>query len=289
VWHERRTREREDDDARRRPDPVLLAPPADAVLALQRSAGNHAVSRLLVARVILGDGTDSDDLTIRDLRTRFEEAEERGDDDELDRLREVLTERNNKRKLTDSEETDLDETIFRKHKIFKGVPEPIRDQAAYLERNPESRPPAPSGLFARVYGAATPHGNGLLRIRCRETYHSPVSYVYFEAGGSERETDQHGNVLGSPGKRPPICHIDAYNHLMRAWLDLMQTPSYHGVFPDTAGYDDEHKELAWGDVNNLRPGHNHCNSSTSANARNRSYSQTVMAKVRAWARGKGWL
>ena len=270
-----------------------------ALLALQRSAGNRAVARALsglgaapralIQRDMLSDGTDTDTLRLPELKQRWDAAVANGNVGDLEILRRVLERLSRKRKHSDEDDEIFEETIFAKTKLVKGATySTARDEADYLARNPELRPPMPGGLFNTVYAAAAQHAIGIKRVPCVETPHAPPDYVYFQSGSGQRETDATGAVLGT-GKRPPVCHILPYNHLMRAWLDLMSDKKYSGVRPGAAGYDDAHKELAWGDVTNLRPGHSRCNSSTSRRAVGGNYSQTVETKVRTWLRHKGWL
>jgi hypothetical protein len=296
-WERRFREERRTDDGTAQPAPAPARTLSVAtLLQLQRTAGNQATGallsaapRALIQREQLSDGTDTDTLSASDLETRWQAAQAGGNADDLRILTETLERLSNKHELDDDEEDVLERTIFAKKKMFKGVTyDTVRDTADWLARNPDARPPMPGGLFATVYGAATAHAPGVKRVPCNETAHSPASDVYFEDGGGERETDAAGAVLGA-GRRPPVCHIVPYNHLMRAWLDLMTDGKYTGVKPGAAGYDAAHQELAWGDVTNLRPGHNHCNSTTAASAVGGNYPKSVETRVRAWAHGKGWI
>jgi len=286
VVYAERERRREDERGAQVHRPP--APAAAALLALQRGAGNQAVVRML-AREQLSTGADTDTMTLSDLKQAYLDALNSGNQADYDIVFGVLQRLSTKKRLRDDEDELLEETIFSKHKLFRGVTyESVQDAADFLARNPEVRPTMYSTTFDDVYGGAVKHKTGISKIQCDETPHSPPDFVYFQSGGGRKETDATGTVLGS-GKRPPVCHKDPYNHMMRAWLDLMTDKKYTGVRPGASGYDDAHRELAWGDPSNLQPGHNRCNSKTAHKAVGGNYPKSIETKVRNWAKSKNWL
>ena len=118
-----------------------------------------------------------------------------------------------------------------------------------------------AALWSKVYAGLTPKSNdsSTKQIRCEE-----LCSAYVEVAAAT-------NIERGKTKRPPMCHIVAFNHISWAadWLAGNKSqPAAQGYKgPDAKGYDSETwKKLVW-DETNLRPGHAKCNSMTAAAAR----------------------
>jgi hypothetical protein len=137
--------------------------------------------------------------------------------------------------------------------------------ASYVDIPSHLRPSAPNAkqLWNQVYAglAADPTNHNQLQVACAE---KSDGYVKVESGTKKE--------VGTT-KKPPMCHIIAFNHVKWAAEYLYQNPSnpwsngygkYKG--PDPKQYpNDTWKELVW-DISNLRPGHAKCNSQTASQA-----------------------
>jgi hypothetical protein len=143
------------------------------------------------------------------------------------------------------------------------------------------RPAKPGALWKTVYGGGTKvAATGLYLVDCQEAKHTLATVAIKMDGKSFKEV--------GVGKRPPVCHKIAYNHLYSAWKGIMSRATYTGPQEGAAGFEAAHQDLAWGDLGNLQPGHTHCNSTTASAAKGAAPAGAV-TYVEAWARGKGWL
>lgn len=137
-------------------------------------------------------------------------------------------------------------------------------EESYVDIPLGARPAAPKALWNAVYAGLVAHptkGN-TLRVRCAEL------------GDGYVEVDATTKCESGTNKRPPMCHIIAFNHIKWAvhWLFLNKgnkgnpyAQTYKG--PDQDQLDmTTYGKLVW-DVANLRPGHAACNSHTAAQAR----------------------
>lgn len=120
------------------------------------------------------------------------------------------------------------------------------------------RPSAPAALWNTVYAGLTDSGKypGFQWIDCQE-YCSDRIYI-------DKKTKKEDKV----GKRPPMCHIVAFNHTKWAvsWLYANRL-KYNYSGPDVTGMDnDTWRKLVW-HKSNLRPGHSKCNSKTASQAK----------------------
>jgi hypothetical protein len=120
-------------------------------------------------------------------------------------------------------------------------------------------PPGRSGrLFTRGSWIAAPT-RACSGLRCEELCKSRLFAV--------KKTKQEYNT----SKRPPMCHIVAYNHIKWAveWLYLNKSVKVGGTYkgPNVAGLDDDTwRKLVW-HKSNLQPGHAKCNSKTASQAK----------------------
>lgn len=124
------------------------------------------------------------------------------------------------------------------------------------------RPSAPSALWNTVYGGLRDSHKyaGWQWVDCEENCTGRV-YV-------DKKTKKEDGTT----KRPPMCHVVAYNHIKWAVSWLYNNKSHHvvgGTYkgPDVSGFpDDTWRELVW-HKSNLRPGHSKCNSQTASQAK----------------------
>jgi hypothetical protein len=120
------------------------------------------------------------------------------------------------------------------------------------------RPAAPSALWKTVYARLKDSNkyNNLEWITCEEDCMQTL-YV-------DKKTKKEFNTT----KRPPMCHVVAYNHIKWAveWLHSNKG-KYNYSGPDMLGMDnDTWRDLVW-HTSNLRPGHSKCNSKTASQAK----------------------
>jgi len=135
--------------------------------------------------------------------------------------------------------------------------------ASYVDIPNYARPSAPGAkvLWTQVYGglAPVPNNNNLLQVACAEKNDGAV------------QVDAKTKEEVGKGKKPPMCHIIAFNHIKWAAEYLHANPNdpligskYKG--PNPTNYpNDTWKNLVW-HTNNLRPGHSKCNSQTASQA-----------------------
>lgn len=135
--------------------------------------------------------------------------------------------------------------------------------ASYVDIPSHLRPSAPNAksLWNLVYAglAQDPTNHNQLQVACAE---KSDGYVKVESGTKKE--------VGT-SKKPPMCHIIAFNHVKWAAEFIHTNPSnpwsigfgkYKG--PDPTQYpNDTWKELVW-DLSNLQPGHAKCNSQTAS-------------------------
>lgn len=120
------------------------------------------------------------------------------------------------------------------------------------------RPTAPSALWNKVYAGLKDSTTYTDRqwVKCEEDC---MGTLYVDKK-SKKET---GTV-----KRPPMCHVVAYNHIKWgvSWLYTNRV-KYNYSGPDMLGMpDDTWRALVW-HKSNLRPGHASCNSKTASLAK----------------------
>jgi hypothetical protein len=124
------------------------------------------------------------------------------------------------------------------------------------------RPSAPKALWNTVYSGLVDSKKykGLQWVDCEE-YCTDRVYV-----------DKKSKKEDGTNKRPPMCHIIAYNHTKWAVEWLYNNKSHYlvgGTYkgPDMYGFDDDTwRKLVW-HKSNLRPGHSKCNSKTASQAK----------------------
>lgn len=124
------------------------------------------------------------------------------------------------------------------------------------------RPSAPAALWNTVYAGLTDSQKykGFQWIVCQENC---TNRVYID-----KKTKKEDGTT----KRPPMCHIVAFNHIKWAVSWLYSNKSHYLVGgnykgPDVTGFpDDTWRELVW-HKSNLRPGHSKCNSQTASQAK----------------------
>ena len=151
-----------------------------------------------------------------------------------------------------------------------GMGEEDEYDESYVDIPLGHRPTAPSALWAKVYAGLKDSNKhlGWQWVYCEELCTNAV-FV-------EKKTKREDGT----NKRPPMCHIVAYNHIKWAvdWLFSNKTNhlvggTYKG--PDVSGLDDDTwRKLVW-HKSNLRPGHATCNSKTASQAKGVPNTQTV--------------
>jgi hypothetical protein len=168
---------------------------------------------------------------------------------------------------------------------------------AWIAKNPETRPTYSDQTYYAIYqqnhfpilaniagGLSSPTTMYLNRADCGEKNDGDV---YYANDGTEYVQDLNNNFV-STKKRAPLCHIIPYNHLALAWHQLMGRKKYMGPKPGASGFDDAHKDLAWGNLNNLRAGHASCNSKTASQGRG-GPSKNALDYVKQWCKNRGYL
>lgn len=156
------------------------------------------------------------------------------------------------------------------------------------------RPPKPGALWKAVYSGMVCVSKKLdvWAIDCAERKDSKVYMI----GAAKKECNAKGKLLGGgKGKKPPVCHVIPYNHLMWAWRTIASRHNYGGppFTPSGAPTDQTaHAELAWGNMKNLQPGHAKCNSTTASAATgvpSDPGASAIVKYVEGWCKGKGWI
>lgn len=156
------------------------------------------------------------------------------------------------------------------------------------------RPPKPGALWSAVYSAIAPELGvaSLYSIACAELKDGKV----YMLGKGRKECDDKGKIKGGgKGKKPPVCHVIPYNHLMWAWRTIATRGGYKGPgFTGSGAPTDQtaHAELAWGNLKNLRPGHAVCNLKTAFAAAGEPPGPSqagILKYVEGWCKGKKWI
>jgi hypothetical protein len=136
--------------------------------------------------------------------------------------------------------------------------------ASYVDIPDDIRPAAPKAkqLWNKVYAGLVqdPTNGNRMQIQCSEKNDGAV------------KVDKTTKVEVGTGKKPPMCHIVAFNHIRWAanWLYVNKNHAWVGgqyQGPDPKNYPaDTWKKLVW-HKSNLQPGHSKCNSQTATLAK----------------------
>ena len=167
------------------------------------------------------------------------------------------------------------------------------DDDTWIPAGVDVRPSKAGRLWKQIYTPLQNEIGGLVSIGCQENAASGKIYM---GGPNHAECDSAGTATAG-GKKPPICHIIPYNHLMWAWKTIADKSNVQYKYAGPIflmGYptdQDAHVQLAWGDMTNLQTGHTACNLATAHQAKqqpNGNPAKAAITKVYAFCKSKGW-